>query len=66
MRQLAIGLREFIRGLGLPTTLSEVGVGREDFAAIAHDAMEDMIVATNPRPVTGEHEVVELLEVAYS
>jgi alcohol dehydrogenase class IV len=59
-------LREFIRGLGLPTTLSEVGVQREDFAAIAHDAMEDMIVATNPRPVAGEHEVVELLEVAYS
>ena len=29
------------------------------------DAMEDIIVASNPRPISGEAEVVELLEKAY-
>jgi alcohol dehydrogenase class IV len=58
-------LRQFISGLGLPTRLSEVGVSREDFPDIARDAMADMIVASNPRPIAGEREVIEVLERAY-
>jgi alcohol dehydrogenase class IV len=58
-------LREFISSLGLPTRLREVGVTRDDFPAIARDAMADMIVASNPRPIAGEHEVIDVLEKAF-
>ena len=56
---------QLVRDLALPSRLRDVGVGREDFAAIAHDAMQDLVVATNPRPVTSVEDVIELLEAAY-
>lgn len=58
-------VREFIELLGQPTRLRDVGVERSDFPALAHDAMADLIVASNPRPVTGEDEVIAILERAY-
>jgi alcohol dehydrogenase class IV len=58
-------VRQFIESLGLPTTLHEVGVTRDDFPFLARDAMQDMIVATNPRPVDGEPDVIKILELAY-
>ena len=58
-------LVQLVRDLALPSRLRDVGVGREDFAAIAHDAMQDLVVATNPRPVTSVEDVIELLEAAY-
>lgn len=57
-------LRAFIGELDVPTRLSEVGVTKEDFPGIVHDALQDMVVATNPRPVTQEV-VAQLLETAY-
>ena len=57
-------LRAFIQELEVPTRLSEVGVTKEDFPGIVHDALEDMVVATNPRPVT-EEVVAQILETAY-
>ena len=57
-------LRGFIKGLGVPTTLSEVGVTKEDFPAIVADAKVDFVVATNPRPVT-DADIAGLLEAAY-
>ena len=51
--------------LGQPSRLREVGVTPDDFAAIASDAMEDMIVATNPRPIAGAAEIIALLHSAY-
>jgi alcohol dehydrogenase class IV len=38
---------------------------REDFDAIAADALQDLIVATNPRPVGSRADVIDLLESAY-
>lgn len=58
-------IRRFIASLGLPTSLREIGVERSEFPALARDAMADMIVASNPRPVTGEDEVIEILHQAY-
>ena len=54
-----------VKDLGLPHRLREVGVEPEDFEAIAADALENPIVAANPRPVTGTDEIVELLHSAY-
>jgi alcohol dehydrogenase class IV len=58
-------LRAFITSLGLPTRLRDVGVKPEDFPLIARDAMADMIVASNPRPIEGEKQVIEILQMAY-
>jgi alcohol dehydrogenase class IV len=58
-------VRNFVRSLGLPTTLREIGVEPPEFPALAHDAMADLIVASNPRPISGEAEVIEILNRAY-
>jgi alcohol dehydrogenase len=45
-------VRDFVRSLGLPTRLSEVGVGEDDFDRIAEDAMRDFVVAAAPVDVS--------------
>ena len=56
---------ELVKDLDQPYRLRDVGVEPEHFRAIARDALEDLIVATNPRPVSSTDEVVELLQSAY-
>lgn len=51
--------------LGLPWRLRDVGVAEEDFDGIATDALQDLIVATNPRHVTSKDEVIGLLKTAW-
>ena len=51
--------------MGLPWRLRDVGVGHDDFAGIAKDALEDIIVASNPRQVTSTDEVIDLLHRAW-
>ncbi len=58
-------VRDLVTDLGLPHRLRDVGVTRDDFPALAKDALEDMIVATNPRPVGGVEDVIELLHAAW-
>lgn len=57
-------LEDLIDGLGVPRRLRDWGVSQEDFAPIVHDAMEDMVVAFNPRPIANQEELVELLQRA--
>ena len=57
-------LEDLIDRLGIPRRLRDYGVSREDFAPIVQDAMEDMVVAFNPRPIANQEELVELLEKA--
>lgn len=45
-------VRDFVRSLGLPTRLSEVGVGEDAFDLIADDAMRDFVVAFSPVDVS--------------
>jgi alcohol dehydrogenase class IV len=54
-----------IRALDLPYRLRDVGVRREDFAALADDTLKDPIVKTNPTPVTSVVQVLGLLEKAW-
>jgi len=54
----------FVKGLGLPGRLSEVGVKREQFAMIADHAMHDSWLHTNPRKITSVEQVYEILEMA--
>ena len=53
-----------VKTLGLPTTLREVGVGRDRFGEIAEKSMHDRAVLNNPRPIKGPAEVLEILELA--
>lgn len=58
-------VRQFIESMNLPTTLREIGVSRDDFEPLANDAMRDLIVETNPRPLSGASDVIGVLESAY-
>ncbi len=48
------GVARLVQDLGLPTTLSALGVPQTDLARIAQLAAQDHLTATNPRPVTAE------------
>jgi maleylacetate reductase len=54
----------FIRGLGLPRTLAEVGVADGLLDTIAQLAMRDPWTATNPRPIDGPAAVRAILHAA--
>ncbi len=54
----------FVRELGLPGRLADVGVKREQFAMIADHAMHDSWLHTNPRKITSAEQVLEILELA--
>ena len=56
-------VRGFVRGLGLPTTLTEFGVDESEFEGIADDAMKDFVVAFSPVDVS-EDEIRRLLALA--
>ena len=61
----ADAVQRLTEDLGLPHRLRDVGVEKSDFRALAEDALQDLIVATNPRPVTSPEVVIELFEQAY-
>ncbi len=51
--------------MGLPWRLRDVGVTEDDFDGIARDALEDIIVASNPRQVQSKDDVIALLRQAW-
>jgi maleylacetate reductase len=57
-------LDQFIRDLGMPRSLHNVGVGRGHFDEIARQAMATPWVPRNPRRIDGPAEVREILELA--
>jgi alcohol dehydrogenase class IV len=61
----ATAVEDLVRDLGQPGDLRSVGVQRDHFDAVAHGAMQNMMVRSNPRPVTAEAHVREILELAW-
>ena len=57
-------LHEFIVGLGMPRTLSAVGVGPDKFDIVAKAALLDHYLHTNPRPIHGAEDIMEILRAA--
>ncbi|MBP8232817.1 iron-containing alcohol dehydrogenase [Rhizorhabdus sp.] len=57
-------LDAFIRGLGMPRTLSEVGVLEDQFQRVAEYTMLDIWGRTNPRPVRSPADIMEILRKA--
>jgi maleylacetate reductase len=58
-------LRRFITSLGQPTRLRDVGIAREELRGIAASWDGTGPIATNPRPVRGKDDLLEILELAY-
>ncbi|MEQ9642663.1 MAG: iron-containing alcohol dehydrogenase [Alphaproteobacteria bacterium] len=54
----------FIAGLGMPRTLADVGVGEDQYELIARNSMHDPWVHSNPRPIEGPAQVMEILRLA--
>ncbi len=54
-----------IAGLGLPGTLRDVGVRRDQLDAVAAGSMHDRWVHTNPRKIDGPAAVRSLLDAAW-
>jgi maleylacetate reductase len=57
-------LDAFIRGLGLPRSLRDVGIGQEHFDRIAQQAMATPWIPRNPRKIDTPDQVREILELA--
>ena len=62
--KLARVLDAFIAGLGMPRSLTAVGIGAESFDLIAEGAMATPWVPRNPRPIAGPMQVREILKLA--
>jgi maleylacetate reductase len=56
-------LHKFIKDLGLPRTLEEVGIHTDQFELIAKNTMHDHSIHTNPRKIRGPEEVIEILKI---
>jgi maleylacetate reductase len=54
----------FIGKLGLPRTLSEVGVGEDKFRLIGENAMLSIFTRSNPHPIREPQDVVQILRLA--
>jgi maleylacetate reductase len=55
---------QFIRDLGMPRSLSEVGVGEDQFDHVAEYTLLDFWARTNPRTVTCAADIRQILEMA--
>jgi alcohol dehydrogenase class IV len=51
------------RDLGMPRTLTDVGVGRDKMAGLAKNSLKDHWIKTNPKPIEKEEQVMEILEM---
>ena len=60
----SVVLDEFIRGLGMPRSLGEVGVDKDQLDLMAEYTMLDFWSRTNPREITGPADVRSILEQA--
>jgi maleylacetate reductase len=58
-------VRRLVTALGLPTSISSLGVRRDQLRAIAATSLDNAFVRANPRPITGEEHVLEILDYAF-
>jgi len=61
----ATSVKALVASLGLPTSLREVDVAREQFPEIAERAANHPVVRNNPRKINGASDVMEILDLAW-
>lgn len=52
-----------IRELGMPRSLTDVGVGRDKVDGLAENSLHDRWCRTNPVPLTDKSQVLEILDM---
>lgn len=57
-------MRDFVRALGLPTRLGDVGIAADRIPELARQYDGTGPIATNPRPVRGADDLAEILKLA--
>jgi maleylacetate reductase len=57
-------MRDFVKSLGLPTRLSDIGIGADRIPELARQYNGTGPIATNPRPVRGADDLEEILKLA--
>jgi maleylacetate reductase len=57
-------MRDFVKSLGLPVRLGDVGIGAERIPELARQYDGSGPIATNPRPVRGADDLAEILKLA--
>ncbi|MFN0305366.1 MAG: iron-containing alcohol dehydrogenase [Burkholderiales bacterium] len=57
-------VEQFVRKLGLPSRLSQIDITRDDILAIAARYDGTGPIKTNPRPVSGAADLIEILSLA--
>ena len=55
-------LEAIIRELGLPRTLTDVGVRRDQSDGVAERCLQSMLCQSNPIPLTDKQQVMQILE----
>ena len=60
----ADAVKALARSLDLPTDLAAIGIRPDQFQAIAEHTLHDRGVRSNPRPINGAADIVEILELA--
>ena len=58
-------IESLVRALGMPLTLRDVGVRRDQFDAVASASMENVFVRSNPRPIRSPQDIVDILNMAW-
>jgi maleylacetate reductase len=60
----AEAMREFVKSLGLPTRLSDIGLAADRIPEFAAQYQGTGPISTNPRPVKGPDDVAEIMRIA--
>ena len=58
-------IAEFIHLLGQPGSLRAVGIQEDQLDTIAEGSLENMMVRSNPRPITEARQIREILDMAW-
>ena len=57
-------MRDFVKSLGLPSRLGDIGIGADRIAELARQYDGTGPISTNPRPVRGADDLAEILNLA--
>jgi maleylacetate reductase len=57
-------MRDFVKSLGLPTRLSDIGISPDRIPELARQYDGTGPISTNPRPVRGAEDLAEILKLA--
>ncbi|MCI4371508.1 MAG: iron-containing alcohol dehydrogenase [Thermoplasmata archaeon] len=56
---------DFVKLLGLPQRLRDLGIPKQDLPSVAEEALESKAVQANPRPLNGARDALAILEAAW-